>query len=257
MYPVSALILGVVEGISEFLPISSTAHLIIISKLLNLPQSEFLKFFEVFIQSGAILSVVFIYTHYLKKNPRVIKNVIISFIPTAIIGFLLHKIIKDYFFSSLQLIGVAMFSIGVLFIVFEFLVQNKKIILTKYLNQLTIFHAIVIGLVQSLAVVPGVSRAGAVMLGMMGMGYRRDESAVYSFLLAVPTIFAAGIFDLFQSKEIFFSNLNNLKIVSFGFLTSFVFAYISIKWLISYLKKNSLIGFGIYRIIVALFLFMV
>lgn len=249
---IHVLILGLVEGITEFLPISSTAHLIITSKLLNIPQTEFQKFFEVFIQSGAILAVVFIYIQYLLKNKKLIKNIIISFIPTAVVGFLLHRVIKNYFFNSLRLIEMAMFGVGLLFIVFEFLVKKKKIVLKKSIGQLTIFQAASVGLAQALAVVPGVSRAGAVMLAMMGLGYKRDESAVYSFLLAMPTIFAASAFDLYQSKEILFSSANNISILAFGFLISFVFAYISVKWLINYLRKNSLIGFGVYRVLISL-----
>lgn len=250
------LIFGIVEGITEFLPISSTAHLIITSKLLNIPQTDFQKLFEVFIQSGAILAVIFLYINYLKKNFNLIKTIIVSFIPTAIIGFFLHKIIKNYFFDSLQLIKLALFSVGVLFIFFELLLKNKKIILKKSIRELTVFQAFLIGLIQSLAVVPGVSRAGAVMLGMMVLGYKRDQSAVYSFLLAVPTILAASFFDLFQSKNILFSNLKNIWILLFGFLISFIFAYISINWLISFLKKKTLLIFGFYRIAIALLLFM-
>jgi undecaprenyl-diphosphatase len=254
---INPFLLGFVEGITEFLPVSSTAHLIILSKLLNIPQTEFQKFFEVFIQSGAILSVVFMYIQYIRKNPRIIKNVFISFIPTAIIGFLLHKIIKHYFFDSLRLIEVAMFSVGVLFIFFEMLVKNKKLILNKSIGQLNIFQAILIGLVQSFAVIPGVSRAGAVMLGMMILGYKRDESAVYSFLLAIPTIFAAGAYDLYKSKDILISNSNNVWILVFGFLISFIFAFISVKWLINFLKTNTLFGFGIYRILTSFILFFI
>ncbi|MBI5127473.1 undecaprenyl-diphosphate phosphatase [Candidatus Roizmanbacteria bacterium] len=249
---ISALILGIVEGITEFLPISSTAHLIITSRLLNISQTEFQKFFEVFIQSGAILAVVLIYVKYLLKNSKLIKNIIISFIPTAIVGILLHKVIKTYFFDSLRLIEVAMFSVGVLFILFELLVKNGKINLKKSMNQMTIFHAIAIGMVQSLAVVPGVSRAGAVMLGMMGMGYKRDESAVYSFILAIPTILAASAFDLYKSKDLLMSNLDNVWILILGFLISFIFAFVSVKWLIGFLKNNTLIGFGIYRVLISL-----
>jgi len=251
----NTIVLGIVEGITEFLPISSTAHLIIFSKLLHISQTEFQKFFEVFIQSGAILAVIFIYIHYLLKNKKIIKSIILSFIPTAIIGFLLYKVIKNYFFDSFGLIQIAMFSIGLVFIVFELLIKNKKIVLKKTISQLTLTEAVVVGLVQSLAVVPGVSRAGAVMLGMMLLGYKRDESATYSFLLAVPTILAAGAYDLFKSKNILVSNLDSIWILIFGFLASFVFAYFSVKWLINYLKRNSLVFFGIYRIIVALLLF--
>jgi len=202
------------------------------------------------------LAVVFIYIQYILKNPKIIKSVLISFIPTAIVGFLLHKVIKNIFFESFYLIIGSLFSVGLLFIVFEYLVKNKRIVLKKSIIQLTIFDAVVIGMVQSLSVVPGVSRAGAVMLGMMAFGYKREESAVYSFLLAVPTIFAAGAFDLYQSRKIIFSSLDNIWILIFGFWISFIFAYISIKWLINYLKKNSLVVFGIYRIIISLLLFM-
>lgn len=254
---IHVVILGLVEGITEFLPISSTAHLIITSRLLNIAQSEFLKFFEVFIQSGAILAVVFIYIQYVIKNPRLIKSIIISFIPTAIVGFLLHKIIKNVFFESFNMIIASLFFIGLLFIVFELLVKNKVIKLEKSVKQLNVFQAVIIGLVQSLAVIPGVSRAGAVMLGMMGMGYKRDESAIYSFLLAVPTIFAASAYDLYKSRDLLVTNLDNIWILVFGFIVSFVFAYISVKWLINYLKKNTLIGFGIYRVLISLILLII
>lgn len=254
MSPINIFILGIVEGITEFLPISSTAHLIILSKLLRISQTEFQKFFEVFIQSGAILAVLFLYVKYLWENPKIIKNIIISFIPTAIIGFFLHKIIKNIFFNSFSLIVFSMFFIGLLFVIFEKLIKNHKLNLRKSIDSLDFWQAFFIGLFQSLAVIPGVSRAGAVILAMMIFGYKRKDSAIYSFLLAMPTIFAASFFDLYQSKEIIFSSLNYIWILVFGFLTSFVFAYISVKWLIGYLEKNSLIVFGIYRMILALIL---
>ncbi len=249
---IHVVILGLVEGITEFLPISSTAHLIITSKLLNISQTDFQKFFEVFIQSGAILAVVLIYIQYIRKNPKVIKSIFISFVPTAVIGFFLHKVIKMVFFESFSLIIGSLFFVGLLFIVFEVLVKSNKIKLTKSINQLNIYQAIIIGIVQSLAVIPGVSRAGAVMLGMMILDYKREDSAVYSFLLAVPTILAAGVFDVYQSREIIFSSFDNLWVLVIGFLVSFLFAYLSVKWLINYLKKNTLIGFGVYRVLISL-----
>jgi len=252
---INVIILGIVEGITEFLPISSTAHLIITSKLLNISQTEFQKFFEVFIQSGAILAVVFIYFSYVFKNKELIKKVIISFIPTAIVGFLLHKIIKTIFFNSFNLIIASLFFIGLFFIIFEYLVKSKKIILKKNLNQLTILDTIVIGLAQSLAVVPGVSRAGIVMLTMMGRGFKREESATYSFLLAVPTILAASGLDLYKSKDFFsFFSVDGLTLMV-GFVVSFITALIAIKWFIGFLQKNSLSYFGVYRIVLALMIF--
>ena len=247
-----AVILGIVEGLTEFLPISSTAHLIISSRLLNIPQTEFQKFFEVFIQAGAILSVVFLYFNYAFKNPLLIKKVAASFLPTALVGFLLHKIIKEVFFESFALIIGSLVVIGLLFIVVEYLIKNKKIELSKTIKNLSWTDALVIGLGQSLAVIPGISRAGIVILAMMVKGYRRDEAAVYSFLLAVPTIIAAAGYDLLKTDFAVLSEPDNILFLSAGFVVSFITAYISVKWLIGYLKKHSLIPFGVYRILLVI-----
>lgn len=253
----SSLILGTVEGITEFLPISSTAHLIIASKFLDIPQTEFLKFFEVFIQSGAILAVVLMYLKYAIKNPEILKRVAVSFVPTAIVGFLLHRVIKEVFFESADLITGSLFLVGLIFILIEYLIKKKKIILSRSLKDMSWVDAVVVGFGQSMAVVPGVSRAGIVMLTMMVKGFRRDESAVYSFLLAVPTILAASAYDLLKTDMALILNSNNLPFLLVGFLTSFVTAYVSVSWLIGFIKKKTLIGFGIYRIILSLTLFMV
>ena len=247
-----AVILGIVEGLTEFLPISSTAHLIISSRLLNIPQTEFQKFFEVFIQAGAILSVVFLYFNYAFKNPLLIKKVAASFLPTALVGFLLHKIIKEVFFESFALIIGSLVVIGLLFIVVEYLIKNKKIELSKTIKNLSWTDALIIGLGQSLAVIPGISRAGIVILAMMVKGYRRDEAAVYSFLLAVPTIIAAAGYDLLKTDFAVLSEQDNILFLSAGFVVSFITAYISVKWLIGYLKKHSLIPFGVYRILLVI-----
>src|SRR3989338_6214732 len=151
----NAIILGLVEGMTEFLPISSTAHLIISSKLLNIPQTEFQKFFEVFIQSGAILAVVFVYWSVILKNRNLMINIILSFIPTAIVGLLLHKVIKNIFFESFTLIAISLFVIGLFFIIFESLLKKKIIKTDKKIIHMTILQALLIGVGQSLAVVPG------------------------------------------------------------------------------------------------------
>ena len=246
---ISALVLGIVEGVTEFLPISSTAHLIISSRLLNIPQTEFQKFFEVFIQAGAILSVVFLYFNYALKNPDIMKKVAASFLPTALIGFLLHKIIKEVFFESFALIIGSLVVIGLLFIVVEYFIKDKKIKLSKTINKLSWTDALIIGLGQSLAVIPGISRSGIVILAMMVKGYKRDEAAIYSFLLAVPTILAAAGYDLLKMNFSVLAQSNNLLFLTAGFVVSFITAYFSVKWLIGYLKNNSLIPFGIYRIL--------
>lgn len=248
---IQALILGIIEGLTEFLPISSTAHLIFISKLLKIPPTDFQKFFEVFIQSGAILAVLIIYLPVLLKRKNYLKNILISFIPTAAVGFILYKIIKKIFFESYLLIIIMISIPGVLFLIIEKLVKSKHLRLRKSTSQMSISEAFLIGLGQSLAIIPGVSRAGAVVVTMMFLGFKRDEAATYSFLLAVPTIFAASGFDLLKTNFNQIYNPQNLMFLIIGFLTSLASAFIVVKWFINYLKRNSLVIFGWYRIVVA------
>lgn len=259
-----AIILGIVEGLTEFLPISSTAHLILTSKLLNLPQTDFQKFFEVFIQSGAILAVIFIYLRYILDNKKIIPKVMASFVPTAIIGFFLYKIIKNVFFNSNYLMIGAFFILGVSFLLIEYLIKTKKIKLTYSINspsesegRLNYQTAVIIGLAQALAVVPGVSRAGIVLISMMILGFKRDEAARYSFLLAVPTILAASGYDLYKSRDLLVFSSNNWVLLVIGFIVSFTSAYIVINWFMKYLQKNTLNIFAIYRIILAVILLFV
>jgi len=249
--------LGIIEGITEFLPISSTAHLIITSKLLNILATEFQKFFEVFIQSGAILAVVFVYWKIIFKNRHLMINIIISFFPTAIVGLLLHKVIKNIFFESFTLIAVSLFVIGLFFIVFEFLLKKKVVNTDKKIIQMTILQALLIGVGQSLAVVPGVSRAGAVILTMMILGFNREESALYSFVLAVPTLLAASLFDFIKTNSQLIFTGSNPLFLFIGLITSFFSALLAIKWFIKFLQKNSLAYFGVYRIILAFFTYFV
>jgi len=249
-----SLILGIVEGITEFLPISSTFHLIYTSKLLGISQTEFQKFFEVFIQGGAILAVAVLFFKEIIGDVDLVKKTIIAFIPTALIGFVLYKIIKNIFFEA-QLLMLMMFIIvGLIFILVEWLIGKKKIVLNKLLKEFSYKEALIIGLVQALAIIPGVSRAGSVILGMMFLGYKRDEAAKFSFILSVPTILAAAGYDFFKMKFLIFNNINNLGILVMGSVVSFIFALITVKWLVGYLQKNSLFVFGVYRILLAIIL---
>ncbi|OGK18866.1 hypothetical protein A3D80_00905 [Candidatus Roizmanbacteria bacterium RIFCSPHIGHO2_02_FULL_40_13b] len=246
---IHALILGIVEGLTEFLPISSTAHLIITSKFLGLTQSGFTTFFEVFIQSGAILAVVLLYFRYILAHQKYVRSILLSFIPTALVGLILHDTIKTSFFTSPVLIYSSLIVVGILFIIIEHLVRMKKFSLTKHVEDISLQEALIFGLFQALAIVPGVSRAGAVMVGMMVRGYKREEAAVYSFLLAVPTLFAASALDLLKTDMSLLTNSSNALALLIGFTVSFLTAYIVIKWFISYLQRNTLTIFGIYRIV--------
>ncbi|MCS7093042.1 MAG: undecaprenyl-diphosphate phosphatase [Patescibacteria group bacterium] len=248
------IVLSIVEGITEFLPVSSTAHLIIASKILKLPQTEFLKVFEVVIQSGAILSVVFFYFKFFMIHKSIIKHLLISFIPTASVALFSYRIIKDVFFESLTLIALSLFVIGLGFIIFEKLVDVKKVILKKEISHLSLRDSFFIGLFQSLSIIPGVSRAGAVILGMMILGYKREAATVYSFLLSIPTIISAGLIDFYIQKEVIFSVSVNFWFLLIGFFTSFLFAWLSVRWLINFVKNHTLVIFGVYRVALAVIL---
>lgn len=246
-----AIVLGIVEGATEYLPISSTFHLIWTSKILALPVTDFLKTFEVVIQSGAIAAVVFLYSKTVLSDRKLIAKTLTSFVPTAAVGLILFKLIKGYFFENnlLQLFVFA--AVGVFFIVYERWRRRKG---TGRLAELTLAQAVVIGFAQALAVVPGVSRAGTVIVAMMILGYRRDEAAKYSFLLATPTIFAAGVLDLVETRAIIFDHGNGPMLLLVGFAAAFFSALIVIHWLIRFLEEHSLELFGWYRIGVFLLL---
>lgn len=249
-----AFLLGIVEGVTEFLPISSTAHLLFTSKLLHISQTEFTTFFEVFIQSGAIFAVIVLYYKKFLHHKSLILNLLISFIPTAIVGFALHKVIKTVFFQSTSLIIFTFIIVGVLFILFEMYLKKKNIHLNKSISDMTLNSALIIGLFQAFAVLPGVSRAGAVIIGMMILRYNRRDAALYSFLLAVPTIFAASFYDLIKTDFSLVHQDNLILIVSIGLITSFITALVVIKWFIRFIERNSLAFFGVYRIILGLLL---
>jgi len=252
-----ATLLGVVEGITEFLPISSTFHLIFAAKLLRISQNDFTKLFEVFIQSGAVLSITLLYFSNVVKYKELTKKVIISFLPTAIIGFILYKFIKNVLFEN-QIFMVGIFAaVGGIFFLVEFLIKRKKINLVKKVSSLTYQDALIIGLAQTLAIFPGVSRAGVVIVAMILLRYRRNESAYYSFLLSIPTIFAASFFDLFKMRMVVSNYSNNWILLSVGFISAFVSSYFVVNWFINFLKKNSLVVFGYYRLAIAIILLLI
>ena len=251
----SSIFLGIIEGLTEFLPISSTAHLILASRILKISQEEFTKFFEIFIQSGAILSIIILYFKYILKNKKLILHLIVSFFITSLIALPFYKIIKNVFFESIFLIIFNLIFIGILMIITENLVEKNKIKIFKNLENLTIKEAILIGIFQSFSIVPGVSRSGAIILGMLLLKYKRDESVLYSFLLSVPTIISAGLFDLYKTgfNDIFLVK-ENLIYLLIGFISSFISALIVVKLFIKYLQNHNLKIFGYYRIFLGLIL---
>lgn len=244
-----ALIFGVVEGASEFLPISSTAHLILTARLLGLPQTDFLKSFEIVIQVGAILSVIVLYWRSFLINREELKRVICAFIPTAIVGFLLYKLIKKYFMGDLNIVLGALFLGGIVLIIFEkFRNKNQKTV--TGVAQISYRNAFLIGLFQSFAVVPGVSRSAATIVGGVLIGVERKTAVEFSFLLAVPTLAAAAGLDVLKNAGSF--SMDQFGFLAVGFLASFVVAFACIKGLMAFIKNHTFAGFGVYRILISI-----
>src|SRR3990167_792134 len=250
----SAVILGTVEGISEFLPISSTTHLILTSQLMRLEQSNFLKSFEIAIQLGAILAVVALYWKQLAMDFKTVTRVIAAFIPTAILGFIFYKVVKNIFFSSNHIILWSLLLGGIFLIIFELLHREKKEALEE-IPSMSYAQAFIIGIFQSIAIIPGVSRAAATIIGGLLLGLKRKTIVEFSFLLAVPTMGAAVALDLIKSASIFTGE--NLLFLAVGFLVSFIVALLAIKFLLDYIKKHDFTPFGIYRIIAGLVILLV
>lgn len=240
-----ALVLGLVEGLTEFLPVSSTAHLLLGSYVLGIPDWEFVGTFVVFIQIGAMGAVLLLsWQSFLKR--ALLSRILVAFVPTAIIGLLLHKIIHDFFFDSLIVIVLALI-VGSLFILFIDKKKNNETSLE--LAQVSHKKFFLIGIFQSLAIIPGVSRSLASIFGGVTVGLSKKDAVLFSFLLAVPTIGAAGLYDLSKSSVALLPHLYELAI---GFLVSFVVAYYVMRWFITFIQQKPLWYFAVYRIVLAI-----
>ncbi|MCM8812863.1 MAG: undecaprenyl-diphosphatase UppP [Candidatus Omnitrophica bacterium] len=243
------IILGLVEGITEFLPISSTGHMMLTASLLKIPTTEFLKTFEIFIQLGAICSVIVLYWRVLTARRELIKKIVAAFIPTAVIGLFLYKIVKKYLLQSPAVVPWALLIGGIVIILFE-RYYGKKSGPAVPPPEISYRQAVLIGLFQAIAVIPGVSRSAATIIGGLAVGINRHAIVEFSFLLAIPTMLAAAVLDLVKTAGTF-SRSEIMQLVV-GFFVAFVTAIGAIKFLLAYIKTNNFIPFGIYRIIAAL-----
>jgi undecaprenyl-diphosphatase len=247
-----AIIFGIVEGLSEFLPISSTGHLILTAKLLRIPQTDFVKSFEIAIQLGAICSVVFLYFKSLLLDGQVIRRLIVAFVPTGVIGFGLYKIIKGVLLGNAYVVLWSLLTGGILLVVFEWRYREKEGAVAD-IRKISYKQAALIGTFQALAVIPGVSRAAATILGGLWLGLKRKTIVEFSFLLAVPTMLAATVLDLAKSAGQFSSDQLAYLLVGFG--VAFVVAIAAIKSFLGFIQRYNFIAFGVYRILLALFFF--
>jgi undecaprenyl-diphosphatase len=248
-----SIILSVVEGISEFLPISSTGHLILTSKILNISQTNFLKDFEIIIQLGAIFAIIFLYKDTFKNKTNVWMKVLAAFIPTGIIGFILFKFIKSFLLGNLYITLLTLFLGGIILIFLE-LIYKEKEHHAESIEKISYKNAFIIGIFQSIAVIPGVSRSAATIIGALFLGTKRKAATEFSFLLAVPTMMAATGLDLVKSN--FSYSQNEWIILLVGFITSFIVAFIVVKWFLKYIQTHTFIPFGIYRIILAILFYL-
>lgn len=248
-----SVLLGIVEGITEFLPISSTAHLEISARILGIASSDFFKSFEIIIQLGAILAVVVLYARTLSTNLTIWKKIIAAFLPTGVIGFVLYKIIKDYLLGNETLIIWTLGIGGIILIIFELVYSREEPNLQSPMSEIEMMpykKAVMIGLAQSIAVVPGVSRAAATIIAGRVLGLSRKAIVEFSFLLAIPTMLAAASYDLTKNALSFSSS--EVLVLAVGFVTAFISALVAVQFLLRYIQTHTFIMFGVYRIILAI-----
>jgi undecaprenyl-diphosphatase len=241
-----AILLGIVEGVTEFLPVSSTGHLILAAQLMGLAQTDFQKMFEVVIQLGAILAVVALYWREF-LNLAVLKRIIVAFIPTGVIGLALYKAVKALEGSETVVLW-ALFLGGVALIVFEWL-HREGDDAHEELATLPYKTAALIGVFQAIAIIPGVSRSAATIVGGLLLGMKRAAIVRFSFLLAVPTMLAASALDLY--KNIGDLGGSGAGVLAAGFVAAFVVAMPSVAWLLRYVRTHTFVPFGLYRIVLA------
>ncbi len=245
-----AIILGIIEGLTEFLPISSTGHLIVAANWMGMEQTEANAAFEVIIQLAAILAVVFNYKDKFSfdKLDLWIK-VFISFLPIAIVGLLFSHQIKALF--SVKVVAIMFIVGGIVFLILEHFYKEEKHTTTE-VEDVTFKQSIWIGIAQVFAVIPGTSRAGSTIVGALLTGLSRKAAAEYSFLLAIPVMVAASGHDLLKHyKE--FSDANFIAL-GVGFVTAFIVAYLTMMFFIKFLEKFTFVAFGIYRILFGILL---
>jgi len=238
------VVLGIVEGVTEFLPVSSTGHLILTARILDLPSGDFLKTFDIAIQSGAILAVIVLYGRRLLHDRPTLKRVAAAFLPTVAVGLAAYRFVKSVLLGNVLVVLWALLIGGAVIVLFEKYYQRRAA--RQPSTQMTYGQAVCIGLFQSLAMIPGVSRSAATILGGLALGLERKTIVEFSFLLAVPTMLAATGYDLLKSSHAFTGN--EWGFLAVGFVVSFVVAVYSIKFLLLLIKRHSFEVFGYYRI---------
>ncbi len=246
-----SVLFGLIEGLTEFLPISSTAHLIVTSHLLSIPQSDEHIFFEIAIQLGAITAVILMFFKKFLSFVR-IKKLAFAFIPTGIAGLFLYPYLK-LLFNTPIIIGFTLLTGGIIILFAEHFyakAERKGEVATSH--EITFLQAILLGCYQAIAIIPGVSRSGAIIVG--GLFHKMDRRILteFTFLLAVPTMVTATAYSLYKKRDILLHESYELLPFFFGFTTAFLVASFVIKFFLNYIKRHSFAPFGFYRIILGI-----
>jgi len=248
-----AIIIGIIEGFTEFLPISSTGHMIVASKFLGIEQSAVVKAYEVIIQFAAILAVILLYREKINfKEINLWSKIVGAFFPLAIIGFILKDWVKEIF--NVETVAYMFIIGGIIFIIVEYFHKDKEST-AQDIEEVTWKQAMSIGFAQVLSLVPGTSRAGSTIIGGMLSGVSRKASTEFSFLLAIPVMMAVSGYDLLKHYKDFMGA--DITAFAIGFVVAFVVAYVTIKMLIVFLQRFTFVAFGIYRIIFGVILLMI
>jgi len=245
------IVLAIIEGLTEFLPISSTGHLILAQKYLSVTTSEFTKSFDIMIQFAAILAVVWIFRHRLFKSPKIWKSAIIAFIPTGIIGFTLYQLIRHVLLGNPLIVVYALFLGGLVLLLVDraFKIDHSL----KISKDLSTPQLLGIGLFQSISIIPGVSRSAASIIGGLSFGLTRAQAVEFSFFLAIPTMLAASGYDLLKSGLGF--SPEEYRLLALGCLISFLSALVAVRLFIDYVKKHDFTLFAVYRILLSIVTF--
>ncbi len=249
---VKAAIMGVVEGLTEFLPISSTGHLILAGALLGFDDAK-AKVFDIAIQTGAILAVIIVYWQKIRETlvalptqrqaQRFSLNVFIGFLPAVVLGLLLGKMIKAHLFTPT--VVASAFIVGGFIILWAEKRQSTAVRVNS-VDDMTPLDALKVGLVQCLAMIPGTSRSGATIIGGMLLGLSRKAATDFSFFLAIPTLIGAGVYSLYKERALL--SVADLPMFGVGLLFSFISAWICVRWLLRYIASHSFVPFAWYRI---------
>lgn len=249
---IQAIILSIIEGLTEFLPVSSTGHMILASEIMKISNDEFVKTFEIAIQLGAIMAIVLLYYKRFLQSFEIYLKLAAAFIPTAIIGFLAYDIIKSFLFNPV-IVAISLIAGGIIIIIIDRRVTQKKSE-TLDLHKISYKSAFYIGLIQCLSMIPGVSRAAATIIGGVFNGLDKKQATEFSFLLAVPVMVAATGYDLLKTP-VEFSGYDML-LLSIGLVVSFISAYAAVKIFLRIVEKSGFRHFGYYRILIGLIFFL-